>query len=120
MAVGLTTVHEDLAAGQAHQIVEPWTVQVTPSSRHLPADGTSRATVRVRPRGADGSDATGVAVSVALDGPGTVVGSPAPHVDGGWSVEVQAPATVGRTRIEVRLDGRLLEVRPALWFDSLP
>ena len=113
---GLVQELRDVPAGTMHTVEEPAFITVTPSARHLPADGRATATVRVTPRRPDGTARTDARVEVALaHGSGRV--APGRWVGDAWEAVVTAPALAGFGVLEVRVDGVAAGVRPRLWWD---
>lgn len=105
-----------LTAGSSHTIVEPQTVALTPTSRHVRADGQSTVTVRITPRDATGALRTGARVEArVVNGMGTL--SAVRRVTDGWECTVTSPRSPGSSVIEVSIDGVAVGVRPRVWWD---
>ena len=113
------TVQElhDVTSGTSHTVQEPPLTVIDPPTRHAPANGHSAVTVRVTPRGPDGTVRTDAHVDVAVtDGTGTV-STPAHWTGMAWEATVTAPAASGSARLEVRVDGTASGIHPRLWWD---
>ena len=105
-----------LAQGQLHTIEEPSLISVTPSSRHLPADGQSTVTVTVTPRDESGALVPG-AVSIELPfGEGQWADS-AMEDQMTWTRTLIAPSTPGSSVVEVTIDGVSVPIRPRIFWD---
>ena len=111
-----------LAAGAVHTLDEPPLFVVSPAGRHVPADGSSEATLRITPRAPDGSVRADARVAVAVAyGTGSLAAPVAwSEAEGAWVARVTAPAAPGSGVVEVRVDGVAAGVRPRLWWDRGP
>ncbi|MCB9681737.1 MAG: VCBS repeat-containing protein [Alphaproteobacteria bacterium] len=108
-----------LTAGALHELVEPPSFEVTPSTRRVPADGRATVDVTVMPRALDGAIDTGATVEVTLaTGAGTWLGPATVDAQGTWHRTLQAPTTAGTATVRITVDGVDLRVRPRLWFDD--
>ena len=105
----------DLSAGRVVDVVEPEVLTLSPSTRHLPADGASEATVRVIPRDTEGRVRADATVEVTLTGDGTL--RPAVRDGEGWTARVVSPRAPGSAVLTVRVNGRPMGVRPRVWWD---
>ena len=99
----------DLAAGRAHVVTEPVGFAVEPASRHVRADGTSAATLRVTLPRAES------VLAARLRGPGELTVA---RDGAAWVVRVVAPRTAGSSNVTLTVDGVELRVRPRLWWDG--
>ncbi len=113
---GLVQEVHDVPTGRVVTVDEPETLAVTPSSRHVAADGTSTAVLRVTPRDVTGAART-ADVSFALTaGTGRFVG--AVTRDGECYVRtLEAPSAPGYAVVSVSIDGVPLGVRPRIRWD---
>jgi hypothetical protein len=112
---GWTQVVRDVGPG-SRTFVEPPTIEVVGGRRQLPADGATRTTIRVVPRDAEGGARLDAAVSVAALDARLDVSGPILRADS-LEFEVRSPAAATTSRLEVRVDGLPIEVRPRLWWD---
>ncbi|MDP6943529.1 MAG: FG-GAP-like repeat-containing protein [Myxococcota bacterium] len=109
---GVVQTVEGLQADETHVVIEPEVLRVEPIGRHLPAGGDEVATLTIRPQEA----ATMVTATITHGD-----GLPTEAVEteeGVWVVTVTPPAQPGSARIEVRIDGQPVMVRPRLWWDA--
>jgi len=107
-----------LRAGAVHLVEEPSLIDITPSTRHLPADGRSEAVLRITPRAPDGSVRTEARVEAELVYGSGRVAAPAAREGEAWVVRVVAPSAQGSGVVVVRVDGVAAGVRPRLWWDG--
>ena len=114
---GYEQLLHDLPAGALHTIAEPPLVTLSPASRHVRADGTSTAAVRMLAHTADGAADPTVVPQVTLEGDGALTGPPV--WDGeAWVATVRAPTSAGAARLTITLGALTLAVRPRLWWDG--
>lgn len=107
-----------LRAGTVHLVEEPSLIDITPSTRHLPADGHSEAVLRITPRALDGSVRTEAWVEAeVIHGSGRVA-APAAREGDAWVVRVVSPSAQGSGVVVVRVDGVAAGVRPRIWWDG--
>jgi len=100
-----------LVAGQTHTITEPELMAITPISRHVSPDEVARVDLQL-------SESAQVVTVQITHGDG--VPSEVSPVDGGqWTFTVTPPPSAGSARLEIRVDGQPLPIRPRLWWDSL-
>lgn len=117
---GVVQVVEQLAAGVVHVIEEPALFEITPASRHLPADGVSRFVVRVSPRNPDGTLRAGAQVGIErLFGAGSFAG-PVVADAAGWSRELIVGTQQTSIVFEITVDGVVMPLRPRVWLDPAP
>ena len=107
---GLTQHVGPLQVGQYHTITEPQVLAVAP--RFGPANGTAEFDVAVDLKAAGAAAAT-----VELVGSGSWKGPAALQADGKLHRTLIAAATPGSARIQVRLDGAALLVRPRVRYE---
>lgn len=112
---GWTQIVRDVAPGSL-TLVEPPTLEVVGGVRQLAADGITRTAIRVVPRGPDGEPRLGATVSVTALDARVEISGPFARADA-VEFDVRAPASATTSRLEVRVDGVPLEVRPRLWWD---
>ncbi len=107
---------QGLESGRLHTITEPATIMLSPWSRRLAhAEGKS-AFVEVKARYPDGSVRTDVDLSLSIThGEGLILGEGVPH-EGGMRWEVGPPDAPGQVRLEARVGGEPLSVRPRLFW----
>ena len=103
---------EGLIAGATHQIVEPELLTVSPATRRVSAGGQEVITLRVRPE----SPATSVS-AIITHGDG-IPGAAVDQGDGSWSLTIQPPPGEGSARVEVRVDGEPIPIRPRLFWGA--
>jgi hypothetical protein len=115
---GYEQVVRGLPAGGHQTVEEPPLIAIQPSSRHVPADGTSTVTVVVRPVDANGAALAAAMVSIEAPfhtvqwaGPATVRG------DGATVRTLVAPRTAGSAVVEASVGGKPYRIRPRVWFD---
>ena len=100
-----------LEAGKSHLIEEPELVVMEPSSRRVPADGSSTLTFTIMPRNPEGQLKTDAQVTVTpKTGPGESLMSS--QKDGVWTVVFKAPNAPGETVFEIAVDGTPYKVFP--------
>jgi len=109
---GVVQTVEGLLAGHHHVITEPEVLGVDPLGRHLSAGGEQVATLTVRPR----SPASSVTATIT-HGDG-IPGDAVDHGDGSWTITITPPPSEGFARVEVRVDGQPIGIRPRLWWDA--
>lgn len=106
-----------LEAGRLHAIDEPSLVTLTPSSRHVAADGRSELVVLVTPRRPDGTPDDGARVEIAQHGGMETVAVAVTRTASGWEGRITAPAMPGTATLEITIEGTPLAVRPRVWWD---
>ena len=114
---GLTQQLSGLSAGRIHTLVEPAIIEVSPWSRRLEAAGGASAFIEVKARDAQGEviEAAQLELSV-LSGQATLAGEGVAH-EGGARWELQAPSAPGESRLEARIDGVPVGIRPRIiWY----
>ena len=99
-----------LLAGQAHTIEEPDLLTITPESRHVLPDQVATLTLRL----AEPADVVTAHITHGDGVPSEVTSAS----DGAWSFMVSPPPAGGSARVEIRVDGQPLPIRPRLWWDT--
>ncbi|MGB0592511.1 MAG: CRTAC1 family protein, partial [Myxococcota bacterium] len=99
-----------LLAGQSHTIQEPDLLTITPVGRHVLPDQVATLTLRL----ADPADSVTAQITHG-DGVPSVVDLAS---DGAWTFTVSPPPGGGSARVEIRVDGQPLPIRPRLWWDT--
>jgi len=115
---GYHQVVRGVTAG-ARLIEEPELVTTTPATRHVPADGMTPATIRVRPVDEEGHP---LAATVSIETPfaeasATPVGPVVVAEDGSATREFVA-SKPGSAVVVIKLNDVALRVRPRIWFDA--
>ncbi len=113
---GLVQELHDVPTGGVVTVREPRTVAVTPSSRHVPADGASSALVSVVPRDLAGNAREAVVAMEVSAGTGAFAG-PVTREGETYVRRLTAPASAGSAVVTVSLDGVALGVRPRVFWD---
>jgi hypothetical protein len=114
---GLVHVVEALDAGRVHTVTEPSTVEVSPWSRRLQADGPTSAFIEVKARSSDGALRPDASLTLAVThGVGLLTGPGVPH-EGGLRWEISPPGAPGETVVEAHIDGVAVRIRPRIvWY----
>ena len=59
-----------------------------------------------------------VSVTAVITHGDGICGAAVQRTDGAWEITVSPPPSTGSARIEVRIDGQPLAIRPRLWWDA--
>ncbi|MDP6945320.1 MAG: hypothetical protein QF464_14325, partial [Myxococcota bacterium] len=108
---GLVQTALGLDQGRLHVLTEPAVLSVEPSGRHVTIGEGAVATLTVRPHRPTTSVTAHITHGDGIPGTATEVQS------GVWHVQITPPPTSGSARIEVRLDGEPVGIRPRIWWD---
>ena len=114
---GLVQELHGLAGDKLHTIEEPPLFTVAPTSRHVPVDGKSIATMTITPRAMDGSLLPNAAVRILQTGVPIEVFL-THSSDGSWNCKLYSPQQAGTTRIQVLIDGTPVATQPRIWWDA--
>jgi hypothetical protein len=114
---GYVQEFHDLPSEGVHVFQEPPLVELEPGTRHLPADGNSLLTIRVRPHDIDGVPMEATVEVDSIHGDAIFNGPVALLEDGSWERRLVAPSQAGSSVIQVTIDGVALTVRPRVWWD---
>jgi hypothetical protein len=104
---GLVERYADIAGGQVATLTETPPFEVLPTSRRLPADGASTATIRVL---------QGTTRAVDLLCPVGTLSGPRVSEDGAHEWTLRAPEEPGESVLRVRIDGEPLRVQPRVFW----
>jgi hypothetical protein len=99
-----------LLADQVHTIEEADLLTITPESRHVLPDQVAMFTLRL----AEPADVVTAHITHGDGVPSEVTSAS----DGTWSFMVSPPPDGGSARVEIRVDGQPLPIRPRLWWDT--
>ena len=115
---GYTQVLEDISAKGIFEIEEPPLVTITPSTRHVPADGESTVEIEIRPYDAAGNPTPQVDAGVeVLFGEGELVGGKLEATEFGYKGSLRAPKTPGSAVLQFTIGDQVMKVRPRIWWD---
>ena len=114
---GLVQRVNGLSASKLHTLMEPSTIEVSPWSRRLEAAGDKSAFIEVKGRDIEGALVEGASLElVVLSGQAELAGPGVPH-EGGRRWELLPPGAPGESRLEARIDGVPVEIRPrVVWY----
>lgn len=115
------TVQEltDLVTDRLYVLDEPELVVIEPASRHVAANGSATAVVRITPRRVDGTLNPDARAELAMI-EGTRRTSLTPTRDmatGGWTATLPSRMGAGSAVLEIRVDGVVAGVHPRVWWE---
>jgi hypothetical protein len=110
---------QELDSGTFHVIKEPEVLALSPSSRHVAADGVALAEIRVKPELlSPDADASADVQIEQIYGDAEFAG-PAVFDGTAWVRSLTSTIPGGSSVIQVTIDGAPLHVRPRIWWDEV-
>ena len=115
------TVQEltELTTDRLYVLDEPELVVIEPASRHVAANGSATAVVRITPRRVDGTLNPDARAELAMI-EGTRRTSLTPTRDmatGGWTATLPSRMSAGSAVLEIGVDGVVAGVHPRVWWE---